>query len=92
MNKINSHKRTNNKTAMQAVEQEKQEHLKAELKKKIYVTSAMHSHLILADLDEILEDPNVSLFPKDKIDHLKSVMFNLVELNLGIFEFTLKKM
>lgn len=68
------------------------EKLKDIFKNKIYTTSVMHSHLILADLDEILESSDVLLFPKYKIDYLKSSMRALVEVNIGSFELILKKL
>ena len=63
----------------------------ATLKNKIRVTSSMHSHLILADLDEILEESS-NILPRDKEEYLKSTMKILVEMNLEVINHIVNKL
>ena len=85
MDKVNNQDNTSSNS-------NEQETLKTKFKGQIYTTSLMHSQLLLADLDEILENSNVLLFSKQKIDYLKSSMRALAEVNIGSFELILKKL
>ena len=68
-----------------------QENVILELKKKIYESSAMHSHFILASLEETLESAGALLLSKRKKRYLKFSILNLVELNYRVFESILRK-
>jgi len=68
-----------------------QEDAVAKLKNKIHVTSSMHSHLILADLDEIFEEFS-DILPKEKEEYLKSAMKILVEMNLEVINHIVNKL